>query len=187
MNNMIRNALLALVLGLSIRGYGQSACAQLGVNCSHPNIQQTQLPRGLPRIISLHLTVMTTLPAPPMLSSLQGFLSAEGLRQVFVSLACCQILKPSLAAGFLGGRFRRLDELAPDDWRRSNPRFQGEQFKMNLAIADRFYARSQTEKQCTPAQLALVGFSAFIPTSFPLLGPVAWSAWKRTQERPIWF
>jgi hypothetical protein len=42
MNNMIRNALLALVLGLSIRGYGQSACAQLGVNCSHPNIQQTQ-------------------------------------------------------------------------------------------------------------------------------------------------
>ncbi|HEY2393096.1 MAG TPA: tetratricopeptide repeat protein [Candidatus Angelobacter sp.] len=42
MNNMTKNALLALVLGLSTRGYGQSACAQLGVNCSHPNIQQTQ-------------------------------------------------------------------------------------------------------------------------------------------------
>ena len=42
MNNMTKNALLALVLGLSTKGYGQSACAQLGVNCSHPNIQQTQ-------------------------------------------------------------------------------------------------------------------------------------------------
>jgi hypothetical protein len=30
MNNMTKNALLALVLGLSTRGYGQSACAQLG-------------------------------------------------------------------------------------------------------------------------------------------------------------
>jgi len=31
-----------------------------------------------------------------------------------------------LGRGFLGGRFRSLDDLAPDDWRRGNPRFQGE-------------------------------------------------------------
>src|SRR5262249_50805988 len=29
-----------------------------------------------------------------------------------------------LGRGFLGGRFRSLDDLAPDDWRRNNPRFQ---------------------------------------------------------------
>jgi hypothetical protein len=110
---------------------------------------------------------------------LQGFLSAEGLRQVFVSLACCQILKPNLAAGFLGGRFRRLDELAPDDWRRSNPRFQGEQIKMNLAIADRFYARSQTEKQCTPAQLALAWLLRVHSDVIPIAGT---SSMERLEE-----
>src|SRR5262249_35098575 len=55
---------------------------------------------------------------------------------------------------FLGARFRSIDELAPNDWRRSNPRFQGEQFQHNLAIADtiRDIAR---EKGITSAQLAL--------------------------------
>src|SRR5215468_599521 len=59
-----------------------------------------------------------------------------------------------LGRGFLGGRFRSLDELAPDDWRRNNPRFQGENFARNLAIADRVREMAQ-EKGCTPAQLAL--------------------------------
>jgi aryl-alcohol dehydrogenase-like predicted oxidoreductase len=59
-----------------------------------------------------------------------------------------------LGRGFLGGRFRSLDDLAPDDWRRSNPRFQGENFSRNLAVADRVREMAQ-EKGCTPAQLAL--------------------------------
>jgi aryl-alcohol dehydrogenase-like predicted oxidoreductase len=59
-----------------------------------------------------------------------------------------------LGRGFLGGRFRSLDDLAPDDWRRNNPRFQGENFARNLAIADQVRQMAQ-EKGCTAAQLAL--------------------------------
>lgn len=59
-----------------------------------------------------------------------------------------------LGRGFLGGRFRTVDDLSPGDWRRSNPRFQGEQFATNLVIADRLREVAK-EKDCTPAQLAL--------------------------------
>lgn len=59
-----------------------------------------------------------------------------------------------LGRGFLGARFRTIDELAPNDWRRGNPRFQGEQFHRNLAIADAI-AEIAREKGVTPAQLAL--------------------------------
>ena len=34
-----------------------------------------------------------------------------------------------LGRGFLAGRFRKPEDLAPDDWRRGNPRFQGENFR----------------------------------------------------------
>src|SRR3954462_5652289 len=59
-----------------------------------------------------------------------------------------------LGRGFLTGRFKSADDLPPDDWRRNNPRFQGENFQKNLQIVaeiDKF-AR---EKGCTPSQLAL--------------------------------
>lgn len=59
-----------------------------------------------------------------------------------------------LGRGFLGSRFRTLDDLAPGDWRRGNPRFQGENFAKNVALADRVRAFAE-EKGCTPAQLAL--------------------------------
>ena len=59
-----------------------------------------------------------------------------------------------LGRGFLAGRFRTLDDLAPDDWRRGNPRFQGGNFERNVALADRMREMAAT-KGCTPAQLAL--------------------------------
>ena len=59
-----------------------------------------------------------------------------------------------LGRGFLGARFRTIDELAPNDWRRGNPRFQGEQFQHNVAIADTV-AEIARAKGVTPAQLAL--------------------------------
>jgi aryl-alcohol dehydrogenase-like predicted oxidoreductase len=59
-----------------------------------------------------------------------------------------------LGRGFLGARFRSIDELAPNDWRRTNPRFQGEQFQRNLSVADTI-AEIAREKGVTPAQLAL--------------------------------
>jgi aryl-alcohol dehydrogenase-like predicted oxidoreductase len=59
-----------------------------------------------------------------------------------------------LGRGFLAGRFRAVDDLAPGDWRRNNPRFQGENFAMNLALLNEI-RRLAEEKRCTPAQLAL--------------------------------
>src|SRR4051812_39007645 len=59
-----------------------------------------------------------------------------------------------LGRGFLTGRFRSIDDLAPDDWRRNNPRFQGENFTRNLALVARVESLAR-KKRCTPAQLAL--------------------------------
>ena len=59
-----------------------------------------------------------------------------------------------LGRGFLTGRYRSLDDFAPDDWRRNNPRFQGENFKKNLDLVAKVEQLAK-EKGCTPAQLAL--------------------------------
>src|SRR5262249_55474835 len=59
-----------------------------------------------------------------------------------------------LGRGFLTGRFRSLDDLAPGDWRRNNPRFQGDNFQKNLDLVARVEAIAR-KKGCTPAQLAI--------------------------------
>jgi aryl-alcohol dehydrogenase-like predicted oxidoreductase len=59
-----------------------------------------------------------------------------------------------LGRGFLSGQIRRFEDLAPDDYRRSSPRFQGENFARNLALVGRVEALARA-KGCTPAQLAL--------------------------------
>jgi aryl-alcohol dehydrogenase-like predicted oxidoreductase len=59
-----------------------------------------------------------------------------------------------LGRGFIAGRFKSIDDLAPDDWRRNNPRFQGENFAKNLALVEHVKALAE-ERDCTPAQLAL--------------------------------
>ncbi|MFF7209211.1 aldo/keto reductase [Streptomyces sp. NPDC008238] len=59
-----------------------------------------------------------------------------------------------LGRGFLTGRLRTLDGLPQNDWRRTAPRFSGENFAHNLALADR--VRVIAEKlDVTPGQLAL--------------------------------
>src|SRR5271170_6467354 len=59
-----------------------------------------------------------------------------------------------LGRGFLAGRFRTVDDLAEDDWRRESPRFQGENFAKNLAVLEQINLLAK-EKHCTPSQLAL--------------------------------
>jgi aryl-alcohol dehydrogenase-like predicted oxidoreductase len=59
-----------------------------------------------------------------------------------------------LGRGFLTGRFRSIDELAPDDNRRNHPRWQGDNFAKNLQLADEVNAMAKA-KGCTPSQLAL--------------------------------
>ncbi|MGH8901474.1 MAG: aldo/keto reductase [Egibacteraceae bacterium] len=59
-----------------------------------------------------------------------------------------------LGRGFLTGAITSPDDLAEHDWRRSNPRFQGENLTRNLELVDRVRAIA-TEKDVTAAQLAL--------------------------------
>jgi aryl-alcohol dehydrogenase-like predicted oxidoreductase len=59
-----------------------------------------------------------------------------------------------LGRGFLTGAIRRFDDLVEDDWRRHNPRFQGENFQKNLELVDHLRELAAA-KGCTAAQLAL--------------------------------
>ena len=59
-----------------------------------------------------------------------------------------------LGRGFLTGRFQTFDDLPADDYRRSSPRFQGENFGKNLGLI-RAIETMAAKKKCTPAQLAL--------------------------------
>jgi aryl-alcohol dehydrogenase-like predicted oxidoreductase len=59
-----------------------------------------------------------------------------------------------LGRGFLSGEIRSVDDLAPDDFRRHNPRFQGDNFAKNLELVDRV-REIAAEKDVTPSQLAL--------------------------------
>ena len=59
-----------------------------------------------------------------------------------------------LGRGFLTGQIKRFEDLAEDDWRRNNPRFQGENFAKNLVLVERITEIAR-DKGITPAQLAL--------------------------------
>ena len=59
-----------------------------------------------------------------------------------------------LGRGFLTGKLRSLDDLADDDFRRYQPRLQGDNLEANIAIVERIDALAE-EKDVTPAQIAL--------------------------------
>ncbi|MCA9783553.1 MAG: aldo/keto reductase [Calditrichaeota bacterium] len=75
-------------------------------------------------------------------------------------LATCQelgigfVAYSPLGRGFLSGQYRSLDDLDANDWRRSNPRFMGENFQKNLALVDRVHALASA-RGCSASQLAL--------------------------------
>jgi aryl-alcohol dehydrogenase-like predicted oxidoreductase len=59
-----------------------------------------------------------------------------------------------LGHGFLTGEIRSPEQLADNDWRKTNPRFTGENFQRNLRIVDEVKAVA-SEAGATPAQIAL--------------------------------
>ena len=59
-----------------------------------------------------------------------------------------------LGRGFLSGKIRSIDDFEPDDFRRSSPRFQGENFAKNLEVLDQVVAIAR-DKGVTASQLAL--------------------------------
>jgi len=64
-----------------------------------------------------------------------------------------------LGRGFLTGKVSSVDDLAADDFRRTVPRFQADNFKRNLELVDVIKAIA-TDKGCTPGQVALAWVQA---------------------------
>ena len=59
-----------------------------------------------------------------------------------------------LGRGFLTGKIKKPDDLPDDDYRKTTPRFQSENFQRNLDLVKRVEEIAR-DKRCTPAQLAL--------------------------------
>jgi aryl-alcohol dehydrogenase-like predicted oxidoreductase len=74
-----------------------------------------------------------------------------------------------LGRGFLTGAIHSADQLAADDWRRQNPRFQAENLATNLALVDAV-KQIASERGCTPAQLALAWLLHRDPHVVPIPG-----------------
>ncbi|MDP2117241.1 MAG: aldo/keto reductase, partial [Brevundimonas sp.] len=74
-----------------------------------------------------------------------------------------------LGRGFLSGEIRSVDDLAEDDFRRSNPRFQGENFQKNIDLV-KAVAAIAADRGVTAAQLALAWVLAQGETLVPIPG-----------------
>jgi aryl-alcohol dehydrogenase-like predicted oxidoreductase len=59
-----------------------------------------------------------------------------------------------LGRGFLTGRFKTIDDVPADDYRRTSPRFQGENFRKNLELMQEI-EQMAAAKGCAPSELAL--------------------------------
>ncbi len=90
-------------------------------------------------------------------------------------LPACRELNIALVAysplgrGFLTGALHNLDHLAEDDYRRTNPRFQGENLAANLRLLEEVEGLAK-EREITPAQLALAWLLAQGPDIVPIPG-----------------
>jgi aryl-alcohol dehydrogenase-like predicted oxidoreductase len=74
-----------------------------------------------------------------------------------------------LGRGFLTGQFKSLADFAPDDQRRTQPRFQGDNFARNLELVEHVKALA-VRKGCSAAQLALAWVLAQGPDIIPIPG-----------------
>ena len=74
-----------------------------------------------------------------------------------------------LGRGFLTGQMKSPNDLAPDDFRRQSPRFQGDNFQRNLDLVKRV-EEIAAEKRCTPGQLALAWLLAQGEDIIPIPG-----------------
>ena len=74
-----------------------------------------------------------------------------------------------LGRGFLTGAIKSADELAPDDWRRQNPRFQADNLPANQALVASV-SEIAAARGCTAAQLALAWLLHCGPHIVPIPG-----------------
>jgi len=78
----------------------------------------------------------------------------EGVLPTLRELGIGLVAYSPLGRGFLAGRFRSPQDLADDDFRRTGPRFKGENLERNLGLVAKVEELA-SEKGCTPGQLAL--------------------------------
>lgn len=74
-----------------------------------------------------------------------------------------------LGRGFLTGQIKQVEDFDDDDFRRSSPRFSGDNFNKNLALVKKIELIAK-QKGCTPAQLALAWVMAQEDFIFPIPG-----------------
>ena len=74
-----------------------------------------------------------------------------------------------LGRGFLTGQIKSPDDFGPDDFRRTSPRFMGENFQKNLDLVAHVSALAK-EKGCTASQIALAWLLAQKPWIVPIPG-----------------
>ncbi|WP_374514268.1 aldo/keto reductase [Brevundimonas sp.] len=85
-----------------------------------------------------------------------------------------------LGRGFLSGEIRSIDDLAQDDFRRSNPRFMGENFQKNIDLVNAVAAIA-ADRGVTAAQLAL----AWVLAQGEHLVPIPGTRRLRTLEENV--
>jgi aryl-alcohol dehydrogenase-like predicted oxidoreductase len=78
----------------------------------------------------------------------------QGILDLVRELGIGFVAYSPLGRGFLTGEIKSVNDLAPDDWRRNNPRFSGANFQANLDLVEEVKALA-ARKGCTTAQLAL--------------------------------
>jgi aryl-alcohol dehydrogenase-like predicted oxidoreductase len=93
----------------------------------------------------------------------------EGMLDACKEMGIAFVPYSPLGRGFLTGQFKQFNDLAPDDYRRFSPRFQGDNFAKNIALVEKISELAK-QKHCTPAQLALAWVLAKGDFIFPIPG-----------------
>lgn len=99
--------------------------------------------------------------------------SREPEKEIFATtreLGISFVAYSPLGRGFLTGHIKSIDDLDENDWRRSQPRFQGENFARNMVLVEHITDIAK-EKGITPAQLALAWVIAQGEDIIAITGP----------------
>ena len=83
-----------------------------------------------------------------------------------------------LGRGFLTGQIKRFEDLASDDYRRSSPRFQGENFQKNLDLVQKIARHRRKKSAARRRNWRWRGFSRKETTSFQFPARSAENIWK---------